>query len=87
MKKAFFVIRQHGALGFRELSELKALGSTETGELFEQKVEISYEGQILTLRRIVLKLHVPTRDKEWEIAILATDKGCIVLQQALCISC
>jgi hypothetical protein len=70
-KKAFFVMRQHGSLGFRELSELKALGSTETGELFEQKVEIYNEGKILTLRRIVLKLFVPTRDKEWEIAIFS----------------
>jgi len=70
-KKAFFVIRQHGGLGFKELEELKLLGSTETGELFEQKVEINYEGKTLTVRRIVLKLFVPTRDKEWEIAIFS----------------
>jgi hypothetical protein len=63
-KKAFFVIRQHGGLGFKELDELKPLSSTETGELFEQKVEINYEGKTLTVRRIVLKLFVPTRDKE-----------------------
>lgn len=70
-KNAFFVIRQHGSLGFKELDELKPLGSTDTGELFEQKVEISYEGKTLTLRRVVLKLFVPTRDKEWEIAIFS----------------
>jgi Transposase DDE domain len=70
-KKAFFVIRQHGGMGFKELEELKPLGSTETGELFEQKVEINYEGKELILRRIVLKLFVPTRDKEWEIAIFS----------------
>lgn len=70
-KKAFFVIRQHGGLGFKELEELKPLGSTETGELFEQKVEINYEGKTLTVRRIVLKLFVRTRDKEWEIAIFS----------------
>jgi hypothetical protein len=70
-KTAFFVIRQHKALGYQELEELKHLGSTETGELFEQKVEIDYEGKSLTLRRVVLKLFVPTRDKEWEIAIFS----------------
>jgi hypothetical protein len=70
LKKAFFVIRQHGSLGFRELSELKPLGETETGKLFEQEIEISYKGEILQLRRVLLKLFIPTRDKEWEIAIL-----------------
>ncbi len=50
---------------------MKHLGSTETGELFEQKVKIDYEGKSLTLRRVVLKLSVPTRDKEWEIAIFS----------------
>lgn len=58
-------------MGFKELEELKPVGSTETGELFEQKVEINYEGESLILRRIVLKLFVPTRDKEWEIAIFS----------------
>src|SRR5579883_1880489 len=70
-KNAFFVIRQHGGLGFKELDELKLLGATDSGEIFKQKVEISYEGKTLILRRVVLKLFVPTRDKEWEIAILS----------------
>jgi len=70
-KKAFFVIRQHRGMGFKELEELKPVGTTETGELFEQKVEINYEGESLILRRIVLKLFTPTRDKEWEIAIFS----------------
>ena len=65
------MIRQHGGMGFKELEELKPLGSTETGKLFEQKVEINYEGKTLILRRILLKLFVPTRDKEWEIAIFS----------------
>ncbi len=68
-KERFFVIRQHGSLGFKELSELKYIGETETGKVFEQKIEISYEGEILQLRRVLVKLNVPTRDKEWEIAI------------------
>lgn len=69
-KKAFFVIRQHGGLGFRELSGLKPRGETETGKLFEQEIEIDYEGETLLFRRVLLKLFVPTRDKEWEISIL-----------------
>lgn len=69
-KKAFFVIRQHGALGFRELSALTALGETETGKVFEQEIEVAYGGERLKVRRVLLKLFVPTRNKEWEIAIL-----------------
>jgi IS4 transposase len=69
LKGAFFAIRQHGSLGFKELSELELLGKTETGKIFEQKIKISYEGEILQLRRVLLKLNVPTRDNEWEIAI------------------
>ena len=69
-KKAFFVIRQHGALGWKPVSELKPLGQTATGKLFEQEVEISYQGNLLVVRRVLLKLFQPTRDSEWEIAIL-----------------
>lgn len=68
--QAFFVIRQHGSLGYQQMSELKAVGQTDTGNLFEQEVEIGYEGNLFKCRRIVLKLFKPTRDKEWEIAIL-----------------
>jgi len=69
-QKAFFTIRQHGSLGYQPVSELKALGQTDTGNIFEQEVEICAEGNILKCRRVVLKLFKPTRDKEWEIAIL-----------------
>lgn len=69
-KKAFFVIRQHGSLGWKPISELELLGETETGKIFEQKIEISYEGETLLLRRVLLKLFKPTREQEWEIAIL-----------------
>lgn len=69
-KKAFFVIRQHGALGWKPVSELQPLGQTETGKIFEQEIEITYEGKVLRVRRVNLKLFQPTRDKEWEIAIL-----------------
>ena len=41
-KNAYFVIRQHGSLSWEPRSELEAMGKTETGELFEQQVEIRY---------------------------------------------
>jgi IS4 transposase len=68
--EAFFVIRQHGSLGWKEVSELKAEGQTDTGDIFEQEIEICCEGKPLRCRRVVIKLFKPTRDKESEIAIL-----------------
>ncbi|MCU0537353.1 MAG: IS4 family transposase [Hydrococcus sp. Prado102] len=69
-KNAFFVIRQHGALGWKPCSELQFLGETETGKIFEQEVEIAYQGSSLRVRRVLVQLSQATRDGEWEIAIL-----------------
>lgn len=70
LEKSFFVIRQHGSLGYKVITELKEVGETETGNVFEQEVEIEYQGQNLRCRRILVKLLKPTRDNEMEIAIL-----------------
>lgn len=67
---AFFVIRQHGNLGYTPMKELEEVGLCETGTVFEQQLEIVHEGQSFRCRRIVVKLTRPTRDQEWEIAIL-----------------
>jgi IS4 transposase len=69
-RSAFFVIRQHGSLGWKEVNELKAKGQTDTGDIFEQEIEICYQGKPLRCRRVVVKLFKPTRDQESEIAIL-----------------
>jgi hypothetical protein len=79
---AFFVIRQHGSLGWKEVSELTAAGQTETGDIFEQEIEICYQGKPLKCRRIVVKLFKPTRDKDSEIAIL-TNLSPLVADTAL----
>jgi hypothetical protein len=82
-RRAYFVIRQHGSLGWKEVSELKANGQTDTGDIFEQFVEICYQGKTLKCRRVVIKLFKPTRDQEQEIAILTNlspqvaDTACI----------
>lgn len=69
-RQAFGVIRQHQTMPYQALSELKPVGTTETGEIFEQPIEISDQGNSLRLRRIVVKLLKPTRDGEMELAIL-----------------
>lgn len=65
-----FVIRQHGTPAWEALEDLKPMGSMETGAVFEHPIRLRYEGQTLTLRRIVVRLKQPTRDGDSEIAIL-----------------
>jgi hypothetical protein len=69
-QSAFFVIRQHGGLGYEGVSELYPVGLCKTGTVFEQHIEIVHEGRTFRCRRILVKLTRPTRDQEWEIAIL-----------------
>lgn len=69
-RQAYFVIRQHGCLKWHPLSELQPVGQTETGQLFEQSVDIHYGERVLSCRRVLLKLFRPTRDGDEELAIL-----------------
>ena len=68
--QAFFAIRQHKSLPWTAISELRPLGKTDTGQLFEQHVEVSFEDRVVPCRRVLLKLFQPTRDQEGEIAIV-----------------
>lgn len=66
-----FVVRHHGNLIGAGSGRLKKVGETETGTVYEQSFRLpDYEGQSLTVRRIVVKLKTPTRDGDTEIAIL-----------------
>ncbi len=54
----------------RETSALVESVKTEGGVVFEQTGVVSYEGQELHCRRVVVQLDRPTRDGETEIALL-----------------
>ncbi len=68
--KAAFVIRQHGTLEGRLLGRKRYIGRTDTGEVYEQKIELSFEGRLKKFRRITVVLDKPTRDGDTEIHIL-----------------
>lgn len=71
-RAAFFIIRQHGNLPWRPLSELEAKGDSDTGSAFEQTIQVVINETIqLPLRRIVVRLTQPTRDGDTELAILS----------------
>lgn len=72
-----FVIREHKSLTQQQVSQLQAVDQVETGNVFEQTVHLSYQGQRMQLRRIELRLFQPTRDGEHEIAILTSLPQCI----------
>ena len=68
-KQAYFIIREHQNLPWQEVDPLKFVGSSDTGNVYEQTVQFSYEGETLRFRRVVLKLNTPTRHGESELAI------------------
>lgn len=72
---AFFVIRQHAStLTWRRRGRRKRLGRVDTGQLFEQELELR-EGDrkgaaTLRVRQITVKLDRPTESGDTEIRIL-----------------
>ena len=71
-RRGYFVIRQHAGLPVERRGRLRRVGTTDTGVVYEQKVRLTDEnGDSFELRRITIKLHQPTRDKETEIHLLS----------------
>ena len=71
-RKAFFAIRQHRIFPFSETGPEIKIGKTDTGEVFEQSMEIADDsGQILPLRRIRVHLKSQTRDGDKDIYIVS----------------
>lgn len=70
-KSAFYVTRHHAGMKFVSEGTVHRCGRTDTGEVFEQSVTLErLDGQLMRVRRIVLRLDTPTRDGDTEIAIL-----------------
>src|SRR4051794_14717731 len=68
--KAAFVIRQHGQVEGRLVGERRYVGRTDTGSVYEQKIELSFEGRRKKFRRVSVVLDKPTRDGDTEIHLL-----------------
>lgn len=70
-RDGFFAIRHHANMTLVSDSKLTRCGRTETGQVYEQSVTVTNAaGEVLKLRRIVLRLKQQTRDGDTEIAIL-----------------
>ena len=66
-----FVIRQHGRLKGKLLGKRHSVGRSESGEVYEQSMEISDGEQTLVVRRLTVELKEPTRDGDMELHILS----------------
>jgi Transposase DDE domain len=75
-KRASFVIRQHENLRWRPLKGAKSVGRVDTGEVWEQPIEVedTTTGECRRMRRIILKLDTPTDEGDMEIALLSNLK-------------
>ena len=70
-RQAFFVIRQHGAtLRYRLRGRRRCRGRIATGMVYEQAMELSFEGATLTVRRVTLCLDRPTESGDTAIHVL-----------------
>jgi Transposase DDE domain len=72
-QKAFTIVRQHRVnLPCTPISKLKKCGESDTGTVYEQKVQVTDpdSGVVLTLRRIEVRLLQKTRDGDRTIALL-----------------
>lgn len=68
---AAFIIRQHGLLEGKPLEKPRRIGRTDTGTVYEQKFQLpAYEGQSLVVRRVIVELDKPTRDKDDTLYLL-----------------
>jgi hypothetical protein len=70
---ATFVVRQHGQLQGELLSNAQRTGTTRSGPVYEQlmRVRDPETGETMLLRRITVKLKVPTRDGDTELHLLS----------------
>jgi IS4 transposase len=71
-RRGLFAIREHTQLNIRYLKELAEVGRCSTGLVFEHPAEVTDDqtGEVVLVRRTLVKLDEPTRDGEMELAVL-----------------
>lgn len=69
-KLGFFIIRQHGTLKGKLRGGRVFKGEGSTGKVYEQEIELTYEGKAYKLRRITVELTQATRDGDTSLHLL-----------------
>ncbi len=65
-----FVIRHHGRLKGKLIGKRKRIGKIETGDVYEQTMQLSSAANAMTVRRVTVELSQPTRDGDEVIHVL-----------------
>ena len=68
-KEAFFILRQHKNTPYKPLSDKVFMGYSETGRVYEQPVELTFEDEKIRVRRIVVELKKATRNGDKELCL------------------
>jgi hypothetical protein len=70
-RDGFYIIREHQQLKYNVAGKLRRRGRVETGTVYEQAIDLEDEdGKAHRVRRVVVRLDVPTRDGETELALI-----------------
>jgi hypothetical protein len=70
-RRAYFLVRQHGALQGELVGRRRCRGRTKTGVVYEQKLRLTHhDGRSMVVRRVTIQLDQPTRDGDIEIHLL-----------------
>ena len=70
-RQAFFVIRQHAStLTWKLRGRRRRVGRIATGMVYEQGMDLHFQGETLPVRRVTLRLDRPTESGDTEIHII-----------------
>jgi IS4 transposase len=70
-KLGFFIIRQHGTVKGRLHGKRRFVGEGSTGKVYEQKIDLTFEGKTQTFRRLTVELREATRDGDMVLHLLS----------------
>lgn len=70
-RQAYSLIRHHLGMTVKATSELRYVGKTDTGSVYEQQVLVGEGAAARAYRYIVIRLDQPTRDGETEVRLLS----------------
>jgi len=70
-QRSCFVIRQHGRLKGKLLGKRNRIGKIDSGDVYEQAMEICDGDRTLVLRRVTVCLREATRDGDTELHLLS----------------
>jgi len=70
-KLAFFIIRQHGTLKGCPTGKRRYVDEGTTGKVYEQAIQLTFEGETRTFRRLTVELREPTRDGDLVLHLLS----------------